>query len=72
MGNINDNNLLYVHLKLDLVEKNEDSYLSAGEMPLPTLYLTWALIYFLGGVSWIYIIKTTKFVFLYICYYFQM
>jgi hypothetical protein len=47
---------------LDLAEKNEDSYLSAGEMPLPTLYLTWALIYFLAGVSWIYIIKTTKFV----------
>jgi hypothetical protein len=54
--------LIYIYLKLELVEKNEDSYLSAGEIPVPILYLTWAIIYFLASISWIYILKTSKFV----------
>jgi len=51
---------LKINLNLFLVEKNEDSYLSAGEMPLPTLFLTWAIIYFLAGVSWIFILRAAK------------
>ena len=45
---------------MELIEKNEGSYLSAGEIPVATLYLTWSIIYFLGGISWWYILKTSK------------
>ena len=31
-------------------------------MPVPTLYLTWSIIYFLAAISWMYIIRTTKYV----------
>ena len=30
---------------------------------MATLYLTWSIIYFLGGVSWFYIIRSSKEVF---------
>lgn len=43
-----------------MIEHNEDSYLSAGELPVPTLYLTWSIIYFLAGISWMYILKNSK------------
>lgn len=49
-----------VNLEIDLLERNEDSFLSAGELPMPTLYLTWSIIYFLAGISWVYILKTSK------------
>jgi hypothetical protein len=42
------------------MERNEESFLSAGELPVPTLYFTWSLIYFLAGVSWMYILKSSK------------
>ncbi len=49
------------------MERNEDSFLSAGEMPVPTLYLTWSIIYFLAALSWMYIIRSSKYIF--ICFY---
>lgn len=49
-----------VNLKVDILERNEDSFLSAGELPAPTLYLTWSIIYFLAGISWMYILKASK------------
>jgi hypothetical protein len=47
-----------INLNLELIEKNDGSYLSAGEIPVATLYLTWSIIYFLGGISWMYILKS--------------
>lgn len=49
-----------IGLDLEMIEHNEDSYLSAGELPVPTLYLTWSIIYFLAGISWMYILKNSK------------
>ena len=42
------------------MEKNDGSYLSAGEIPMPTLYLTWSIIYFLASVSWLYILRSSR------------
>lgn len=47
-------------LQIDILERNEDSFLSAGEIPGPTLYLTWSIIYFLAAISWSYILKSSK------------
>lgn len=49
-----------VNLEVDLFERNEDSFLSAGNIPEPTLYLTWSIIYFLAGISWMYILKASN------------
>lgn len=49
-----------IDLSLIFIEKNLDSYLSAGEMPVPTLYLTWAILYFLAAISWIIILRSSK------------
>jgi hypothetical protein len=51
---------LIIKFQLDLMERNEESFLSAGEMPEPTLYLTWSIIYFLAAISWMYILRTSK------------
>ncbi|CAF2362321.1 unnamed protein product [Rotaria sp. Silwood2] len=51
---------LYINLTTLLIEKNLDNYLSAGEIPLPVLYFTWAVIYFLSGFYWIFVLKTSK------------
>jgi len=49
-----------INLTAILIEKNIDSYLSAGEIPLPVLYFTWAVIYFLSGFYWIFVLKNIK------------
>ena len=38
-------------------EKNSDSYLSAGEMPLPALYQMLSILFFLSGCFWVFILK---------------
>lgn len=47
-------------MNLILKERNQESYLSAGELPVPTLYLTWSIIYFLAALSWMYILRSSK------------
>ena len=47
-------------LQLVLLERNQESFLSAGELPVPTLYFTWAIIYFLAAISWMYILRSSK------------
>jgi hypothetical protein len=51
---------LNINLTAILIERNLDNYLSAGEIPLPVLYFTWAVIYFLSGFYWIFVLKTSK------------
>merc|ERR1719290_392522 len=38
-------------------EKNSDSYLSAGEMPLPALYQMLSILFFLSGCFWVFILR---------------
>nr|QVK45773.1 G protein-coupled receptor [Proales similis] len=57
---LNDELRFGIDLDVEVVEKNEESYLSAGELPVPTLYLTWSILYFLAALSWMYILKSSK------------
>nr|XP_036863249.1 protein GPR107 [Manis javanica] len=43
-------------LDIEITEKNPDSYLSAGEIPLPKLYISMAFFFFLSGTIWIHIL----------------
>ncbi|KAL6055000.1 hypothetical protein STEG23_029182 [Scotinomys teguina] len=47
-------------LSIDITEKNPDSYLSAGEIPLPKLYISMALFFFLSGTIWIHILRKRR------------
>ncbi|XP_072344765.1 protein GPR107 isoform X2 [Scyliorhinus torazame] len=44
-------------MDITIVEQNPGSYLSAGEIPLPKLYISMAFFFFLAGVVWVYILR---------------
>ncbi len=46
-----------VGFTIDIEEKNDNSYLSAGEMPLPALYLLMSALFFLSGCFWVFILR---------------
>ncbi|XP_004677941.1 PREDICTED: protein GPR107 [Condylura cristata] len=47
-------------LDIDITEKNPDSYLSAGEIPLPKLYISMAFFFFLSGTIWIHVLRKRR------------
>ncbi|XP_029470397.1 protein GPR107 isoform X2 [Rhinatrema bivittatum] len=47
-------------LDIVIIEKNPESYLSAGEIPLPKLYISMALFFFLSGVIWTHILRKRR------------
>ncbi|XP_074251568.1 protein GPR107 isoform X4 [Saimiri boliviensis] len=49
-----------VSFQIDITEKNPDSYLSAGEIPLPKLYISMAFFFFLSGTIWIHILRKRR------------
>ncbi|KAG5313714.1 GP107 protein, partial [Acromyrmex insinuator] len=57
-----DNNKepLLVDFTVEIAETNNDNFLSAGEMPLPALYFTMALLFFLSGCFWVFILNKSK------------
>ncbi|KAM6047579.1 protein GPR107 isoform 1-T1 [Chlamydotis macqueenii] len=57
-GPANDQQLF--SLDIEITEKNPESYLSAGEIPLPKLYISMALFFFLSGTVWIHILRKRR------------
>lgn len=47
-------------LDIEITEKNPESYLSAGEIPLPKLYISMAFFFFLSGTIWIHILRKRR------------
>ncbi|KAA0717131.1 hypothetical protein E1301_Tti014406 [Triplophysa tibetana] len=43
---------------IDVSEKNPDSYLSAGEIPLPKLYICMSTFFFVIGILWVHVLCT--------------
>ncbi|NXC24297.1 GP107 protein, partial [Campylorhamphus procurvoides] len=54
------NDQLRFSLDVKITEKNPESYLSAGEIPLPKLYISMALFFFLSGTVWIHILRKRR------------
>lgn len=46
-----------VDFTIAIEEKNNDNYLSAGEMPLPALYQMLSILFFLSGCFWVFILR---------------
>nr|XP_033816210.1 protein GPR107 isoform X2 [Geotrypetes seraphini] len=51
---------LLFSLDIVIIEKNPESYLSADEIPLPKLYISMALFFFLSGIIWAHILRKRK------------
>ncbi|KAM6316316.1 protein GPR107 isoform 2-T3 [Podargus strigoides] len=47
-------------LDIEITEKNPESYLSAGEIPLPKLYISMAVFFFLSGTVWIHTLRKRR------------
>lgn len=52
--------LMISHLQIQISEINSGNFLSAGEMPLPALYFMMALLFFLSGCFWVFILRKSK------------
>uniref|UniRef100_A0A8C3W3N8 G protein-coupled receptor 107 n=1 Tax=Catagonus wagneri TaxID=51154 RepID=A0A8C3W3N8_9CETA len=57
---IRSNDKFSFSLDIEITEKNPDSYLSAGEIPLPKLYVSMAVFFFLAGTIWIHILRKRR------------
>ncbi|XP_036892942.1 protein GPR107 [Sturnira hondurensis] len=57
---IQSNDKFLFSLDIEIIEKNPDSYLSAGEIPLPKLYISMAFFFFLSGTVWIHILRKRR------------
>lgn len=49
-----------MNFNVDIEERNSGNYLSAGEMPLPALYFMMAVLFFLSGLFWVFILHKSK------------
>lgn len=47
-------------LQINIEEANKSNFLSAGEMPLPSLYFMMSLIFFLSGLFWLFLLKKSS------------
>ncbi|XP_043190628.1 protein GPR107-like [Amphibalanus amphitrite] len=47
-------------MTVEMIERNMDSYLSAGEMPLPALYFMMAVLFFISSCFWIFILRKSN------------
>ncbi|XP_072528561.1 protein GPR107 [Salminus brasiliensis] len=45
-------------IEIHIEEKNPDSFLSAGEIPLPKLYICMSVFFFLIGTLWVHVLRT--------------
>ncbi|CAL8071842.1 unnamed protein product [Calicophoron daubneyi] len=49
-----------VNVTLRMVEKNPDSFLSAGQEPLPLLYAVMCCAYFMTSLAWLFYLRASK------------
>ncbi|XP_029057331.1 protein GPR107 isoform X1 [Monodon monoceros] len=57
---VRSNDKFSFSLDIEITEKNPDSYLSAGEIPLPKLYISMAFFFLLSGTIWIHILRKRR------------
>ncbi|KAM4020824.1 protein GPR107 isoform 4-T4 [Anomaloglossus baeobatrachus] len=47
-------------LDISITERNPESFLSADEIPLPKLYISMALFFFVSGLVWVHILRKRR------------
>ncbi|CAM4541877.1 unnamed protein product [Leuciscus chuanchicus] len=50
--------MLPFNIDINIKEKNPESFLSAGEIPLPKLYICMSMFFFLIGTLWVHVLRT--------------
>ncbi|XP_067294797.1 protein GPR107 isoform X1 [Pseudorasbora parva] len=50
--------MLPFSINISIQEKNPESFLSAGEIPLPKLYICMSMFFFLIGTLWVHVLRT--------------
>ncbi|KAI4499433.1 hypothetical protein M0802_005329 [Mischocyttarus mexicanus] len=58
--NYKGNTQVALDFTIQIAEINRGNFLSAGEMPLPTLYFMMAFIFLFSGCFWVFILKKSK------------
>ncbi|XP_017316090.1 protein GPR107 [Ictalurus punctatus] len=53
-------NTLTFSIDINIEEKNPDSFLSAGEIPLPKLYICMSVFFLLIGTLWVHVLRTRR------------
>ncbi|MCI4394462.1 hypothetical protein PGIGA_G00168980 [Pangasianodon gigas] len=53
-------NALTFSIDINIEEKNPDSFLSAGEIPLPKLYICMSVFFLLIGILWVHVLRTRR------------
>ena len=43
-----------------ITEDNNGNFLTAGEMPVPVLYFTFSVLFFITGVAWLSVLRRSK------------
>ncbi|XP_015675827.1 protein GPR107 [Protobothrops mucrosquamatus] len=59
LGNVRTEQVPF-SLDISIIEQNPNSYLSAGEIPLPKLYISMAVFFFVAGVVWIHTLRKLR------------
>ncbi|KAJ8286525.1 hypothetical protein GJAV_G00040150 [Gymnothorax javanicus] len=54
------NGLLKFSIDIKIEEKNPGSFLSAGEIPLPKLYIVMSIFFLLIGALWVHVLRTYR------------
>ncbi|XP_053341839.1 protein GPR107 isoform X1 [Clarias gariepinus] len=55
-----DASSLTFSIDINIEEKNPDSFLSAGEIPLPKLYICMSVFFLLIGTLWVHVLRTRR------------
>lgn len=58
--NYNSNTETVVNFQIEITERNVNSYLSAGDIPLPALFCMLSILFFLSGMFWVFLLKQSK------------
>ncbi|XP_029566081.1 protein GPR107 [Salmo trutta] len=53
-------NPLRFSIEISIEEKNPNSFLSAGEIPLPKLYIIMSMFFFFLGTLWLHVLRTQR------------
>ncbi|KAI5089353.1 protein GPR107 isoform X1 [Silurus meridionalis] len=53
-------NTLTFSIDINIEEKNPDSFLSAGEIPLPKLYICMSVFFLFIGTLWVHVLRTRR------------
>jgi len=53
-------NDVHLNFKIQITEENVGNFLSAGEMPLPALYCTMAVLFLLSGAFWVFLLRQSR------------